>query len=47
MKNIMPVDIDSSMPNINKPYTVTDKADGERKYYKTELEKSKKEKETC
>ena len=31
MKNIMPVDIDSSMPNINKPYTVTDKADGERK----------------
>ena len=31
MRNIMPVDIDSSMPNINKPYTVTDKADGERK----------------
>tara|TARA_B100000902_G_scaffold398684_1_gene466395 strand:+ start:281 stop:3685 length:3405 start_codon:yes stop_codon:yes gene_type:complete len=31
MRNIMPVDIDSSAPNINKPYTVTDKADGERK----------------
>ena len=30
-KNIMPIDIDSSVPNINKPYTVTDKADGERK----------------
>jgi len=30
-KNIMPIDIDSSMPNINKPYSVTDKADGERK----------------
>jgi hypothetical protein len=29
--NIVPVDIDSSVPNINKPYTVTDKADGERK----------------
>ena len=27
----MDIDIDSSMPNINKPYTVTDKADGERK----------------
>lgn len=31
MKNIMSVDTDSSMPNINEPYTVTDKADGERK----------------
>jgi hypothetical protein len=31
MKNIMPVDTDSSVPNINSPYTVTDKADGERK----------------
>ena len=31
MRNIMPIDIDSSSPNINKPYTVTDKADGERK----------------
>tara|TARA_B100001121_G_scaffold116483_1_gene102531 strand:+ start:27894 stop:31316 length:3423 start_codon:yes stop_codon:yes gene_type:complete len=30
-KNIMPIDIDSSVPNINRPYTVTDKADGERK----------------
>ena len=30
-RNIMPVDIDSSVPNINNPYTVTDKADGERK----------------
>tara|TARA_B100000902_G_C27316625_1_gene921733 strand:+ start:11 stop:3394 length:3384 start_codon:yes stop_codon:yes gene_type:complete len=30
-KNIMSIDIDSSVPNINKPYTVTDKADGERK----------------
>ncbi len=29
--NIVPVDIDSSVPNINKPYTVTDKADGLRK----------------
>ena len=27
----MPIDIDSSAPNINKPYTVTDKADGDRK----------------
>ena len=31
MRNIMPIDIDSSAPNINKPYTVTDKADGDRK----------------
>ena len=31
MKNIMSIDIDSSVPNINRPYTVTDKADGERK----------------
>lgn len=31
MKNIMPVDTDSSTPNINNNYTVTDKADGERK----------------
>lgn len=30
-KNIMNIDIDSSMPNINNPYTVTDKADGDRK----------------
>ncbi len=30
-RNIMPIDIDSSVPNINTPYTVTDKADGERK----------------
>ena len=30
-KNIMPIDIDSSVPNINKPYSVTDKADGDRK----------------
>ena len=30
-KNIMSVDIESSVPNINKPYTVTDKADGDRK----------------
>jgi hypothetical protein len=31
MKNIMQIDTDSSMPNINSPYTVTDKADGARK----------------
>lgn len=30
-KNIMSIDIDSSVANINNPYTVTDKADGERK----------------
>ena len=31
VKNIMPLDIDSAVANINHPYTVTDKADGERK----------------
>ena len=30
-KNIMSIDADSSTPNINNHYTVTDKADGERK----------------
>ena len=30
-KNIMSIDADSSTPNINNYYTVTDKADGERK----------------
>ena len=29
--NIMPIVVDSSIPNINRPYTVTDKADGDRK----------------
>ena len=29
--NIIPIDVDSSVPNINRPYTVTDKADGDRK----------------
>ena len=30
-KNIVSLDIDSSVPNINRPYTVTEKADGLRK----------------
>ena len=30
-KNIVPQNIDSNIPNINEPYTVTDKADGLRK----------------
>ena len=31
MKNIVPLNIDSNIPNIRNPYTVTDKADGIRK----------------
>ena len=31
IQNITPPQIDSTIPNINKPYTVTDKADGMRK----------------
>ena len=31
LKNIIPLEDDSIVPNIRKPYTVTDKADGDRK----------------
>ena len=31
IRNIIPLNIDSNTPNINNPYTVTDKADGLRK----------------
>ena len=31
MQNIAPLDVESSMPNIRTDYTVTDKADGDRK----------------